>query len=207
MGKKGIIKIHGKEYKTVALRVNEFREKFSQEYGIETDLINSSDLVIVKATIKDEKGFVVASGYAEEVRGSTMINKTSALENCETSAIGRALACFGFAGEEYASANEVQSAIHQQKRPTLPRKLQAPYQSIREHFDAGDLQAVGEGFSEFGRIEEQQAVQAQFNSKERAEIAKFIKSDKYNKNLDVVKVEHLGSEELSRMCGEFGFNR
>jgi 3-deoxy-D-manno-octulosonate 8-phosphate phosphatase KdsC-like HAD superfamily phosphatase len=110
----GKVSIHGKEYKTVALRVNEFREKCGLEYGIETDLISNADLVVMKATIKHLGGSVVASGYAEEVRGSSNINSTSALENCETSAIGRALAAFGLAGTEYASANEVSEAIIQQ---------------------------------------------------------------------------------------------
>ena len=50
---------------------------------------------------------VIGSGHAEELRGSTNVNKTSALENCETGAIGRALASIGLSGSEYASANEM----------------------------------------------------------------------------------------------------
>ena len=108
----GKVRIHGKEYKTVALRVNEFRQdKIMGAYGIETDLICNANLVVIKATIKNEEGRVIATGYAEEERDSTNINRTSALENCETSAIGRALACIGLAGTEYASANEVSDAI------------------------------------------------------------------------------------------------
>ena len=59
-------------------------------------------------------GNVISTGVAEEVRGSTNINNTSALENCETSAVGRALAFFGLAGSEIASADEVKNAISQQ---------------------------------------------------------------------------------------------
>ena len=44
---------------------------------------------------------------AEEIRGQGLVNTTSALENAETSAIGRALASLGLAGGEYASANEL----------------------------------------------------------------------------------------------------
>lgn len=110
----GKVKIHGKEYKTVALRVNEFRERF-YDYAIETDLVSNNDLVVIKAIVKNEGGRVLATGYAEEARGSTKINATSALENCETSAIGRALACLGLAGTEYASADEVSGAILQQR--------------------------------------------------------------------------------------------
>jgi hypothetical protein len=68
----------------------------------------------MKATISDEKGRVIATGHAEEVRASSQINKTSALENAETSAIGRALAALGMAGTEFASADEVAQAIKQQ---------------------------------------------------------------------------------------------
>ena len=111
----GIIKIHNKSYKTVALRVNEFiASPTHKDWSIETDLISDGTNVVMKSTIKDVDGRVRGTGYAEEVRGSTNINKTSAMENAETSCIGRALAAVGFAGTEYASANEVSQAIIQQ---------------------------------------------------------------------------------------------
>ena len=109
----GTVKIHGKEYKTVALRIQEFREKHPG-HTILTELVEANDtLVIVKATISWE-GVVIATGYAEEVRTASNINRTSALENCETSAVGRALAFFGLGGSEIASADEVANAISQQ---------------------------------------------------------------------------------------------
>ena len=110
----GTVKIHGKDYKTVALRVTEFREAH-KDYSILTEIVsNENDTVIMKASI-EYMGHVLATGFAEERRDATQINKTSALENCETSAIGRALASFGFGGTEYASDNEVQQAIVQQE--------------------------------------------------------------------------------------------
>lgn len=111
----GIVNIRGKEYKTVALRVSEFREHH-KNFTISTDIVENSARVIIKASVLDESGRLIATGYAEEERGSSNINTTSALENCETSAIGRALACFGFGGSEYASANEVTEAILQQAK-------------------------------------------------------------------------------------------
>ena len=57
----------------------------------------------------------VYTGHAYEKLGATPINSTSALENCETSAIGRALASAGFAGSEFASADELVNALGQQK--------------------------------------------------------------------------------------------
>lgn len=118
--KEGIVNIHGKEYKTVALRVNEFRASYAPKdgWGIVTTLISHDpDKVIVGAAITGPDGRIVASGLSEEFRKASQINSTSALENAETSAIGRCLAAFGFGGTEYASANEVENAIHQQQRP------------------------------------------------------------------------------------------
>ena len=113
----GTVNIHGKEYKTVALRIQEFREKYPG-HTILTELVEANDtLVIVKATISWE-GVVIATGYAEEVRAVSNINRTSALENCETSAVGRALAFFGLAGSEIASADEVVNAINEQNKNT-----------------------------------------------------------------------------------------
>ena len=107
------ILIHGKEYTPVIDRVNDLHNKF-KELSIETNLTSLVEgLCIIKATITTPKG--VYTGYACEKEGSSMINKTSFLENCETSAIGRAAAAAGFGGSEYASANEVENAIHQQK--------------------------------------------------------------------------------------------
>ena len=107
------INIHGKSYKTVAERVNEIHET-EKGFSIETELISWVDgVVIMKATITKENG-TRFTGFAYENEKSGQINRTSALENCETSAIGRALAAAGYGGSEYASANEVQNAIHQQ---------------------------------------------------------------------------------------------
>ena len=118
----GVVNIHGKQYKTVALRVSEFREgyKIDDGWGIETQCYAvDAQTVIMRAIITDPQGRVVATGYAEEERSQRGINSTSALENAETSAIGRALAAAGYAGTEYASADEVAQAISQQGSPKV----------------------------------------------------------------------------------------
>ena len=114
----GVVSIHGKEYLTVARRVHDFREKHP-DYSITSKLISSDDNVIVRATIKDAHGRVLATGLAEEARGSTQINRTSALENAETSAVGRCLAFLGMGGTEIASADEVANAIANQSPDLL----------------------------------------------------------------------------------------
>jgi hypothetical protein len=59
---------------------------------------------------------VLATGHAEEYRGDGYINKTSAMENCETSAVGRALSAAGLSGGEYASSFEVDNAINNKSK-------------------------------------------------------------------------------------------
>ena len=116
----GIVNIHGKQYQTVAYRVGLFREKHPDLSLITEVISRDDDVVVMKAHIADPTGRIIATGHAEENRRSSQINKTSALENAETSAIGRALAAFGIGGTEFASANEVENAIHQQTKPILP---------------------------------------------------------------------------------------
>lgn len=124
----GIVSIHGKEYSTVALRVRKFRDEYKHEYSLQSEVVKSDDkIVVMRAFIRDLKrdGYPeVATGYAEEKRDSSQINKTSAFENCETSAFGRALAAFGLAGTEFASADEVANAISQQSdQPATEKQL------------------------------------------------------------------------------------
>lgn len=110
MTETGVVNIHGRDYMTVALRVRMFRERYPH-WQILTELLPSgNERVLIKCSIADHMGNVHATGHAEEMRGATQINKTSALENAETSAIGRALAALGFGGQEFASAEEVQHA-------------------------------------------------------------------------------------------------
>ena len=116
----GIVNIRGKEYQTVALRVQKFRETHP-DWSLITQIVSRDEnAVVMMASIVNDQNRVLATGHAEEYRSASQINATSALENCETSAIGRALAAAGFGGTEFASANEVQNAIHQQ----APKKVQ-----------------------------------------------------------------------------------
>ncbi len=110
------VDIKGKQYTQVATRVEVFRRHFGLEYSLTTDIIEIVDnFVRVRAVISYD-GTVIATGMAEENRSQGAVNRTSALENCETSAIGRCLAAFGLHGGEFATAEEVTTAIAQQKK-------------------------------------------------------------------------------------------
>lgn len=141
------VKIHGKEYTTVVERINDFRndERF-EGWSIETDIISTDiENCIIKATIKDSTGKIVGTGLAHEVQGSTNINKTSHVENCETSAIGRALANIGKAGTEYASANEVSDAIINQKVEEATEKLRGLVSAVLSNHSS--IVAIKEGIA------------------------------------------------------------
>jgi len=142
------VKIHGKEYTTVVERINDFRndERF-EGWSIETDIISSDiENCIIKATIKDSTGKIVGTGIALEVQGSTQLNKTSHVENCETSAIGRALANIGKSGSnEYASANEVTEAIIKQKVEEATEKLRGLVSAVLSNHSS--IVAIKEGIA------------------------------------------------------------
>jgi hypothetical protein len=108
----GIVNIHGKEYFTVAKRIGMLREGEWKHCSLVTEIIHRDEnCVVMKATILNDAGRVMATGHSEEYRADGKINATSALENSETSAIGRALAALGLGGTEFASADEVAHAI------------------------------------------------------------------------------------------------
>lgn len=117
----GKMEFRGKKYSTVALRVEMLRRHYNTDASIRTKIIHRDDKSVVveaRVYVKGEDGWhFVANGYAEEVRNAGNVNKTSALENCETSAIGRALASLGLGGGEYATADELTGAITQQNQP------------------------------------------------------------------------------------------
>ena len=111
-----MIPIHGKEYATVPHRVAVVRRNLGAKLQILTEIISiDKDTVVMKASglIGDK---VIATGHAEENRKSSRINATSALENCETSAVGRMLAFVGITNDSIASAEEVSAAIEQQDK-------------------------------------------------------------------------------------------
>jgi hypothetical protein len=115
----GIIELHGKDYHSVARRVGLFRQR--EEYtgwSLKTKIVDAmtdENIITMKAIVKDGEGRTRAVGHAKEIKGATGVNSTSHIENCETSAIGRVLACLGLGGTEFASADEIAAALIQQK--------------------------------------------------------------------------------------------
>lgn len=109
--------IKGKAYVEVNERIRYFRETYP-EWSLISDIVSLEDGVcLMQATVLDEKREVRATGYAQEKEQSSYINKTSFIENCETSAWGRALGNLGIGVDtSIASADEVINAVVNQKK-------------------------------------------------------------------------------------------
>ena len=96
--------IHGKDYATVALRVAIARRVLGTSLDIVTKIIHiDADKVVMQADIYVD-GKHVSTGHSEENRKASRINATSALENSETSAVGRALAFCAFISDGIADS-------------------------------------------------------------------------------------------------------
>jgi hypothetical protein len=120
------VDIKGREYVMVNERIKFFRDNY-RGYALLSEIVDlTDDRCVIKATILNPEGAPVANGIAYENQGSTFINKTSYIENCETSAWGRALGNMGIGVDaSIASAEEVQNAIANQKPapPTAPKGM------------------------------------------------------------------------------------
>ena len=110
------ISIHGKQYATVAIRLAIARRNLGKALNLNTTIVHHDDKRVVVRTDAFIDDVHVASGLAEEYRSASRINQTSALENAETSAVGRALAMMGLTNDNIASAEEVSIAIASQDK-------------------------------------------------------------------------------------------
>lgn len=137
------IDIKGKEYIDVSQRIKAFRQ-ICPDGAISTEIISLADgVVTMKATVFDENGKILGTGHAQEKETSSYINKTSFIENCETSAIGRALGICGFGLlQSVASVEEMVNALNNQNksysRQSAKPKGEAPTtETIAEAEDIG----------------------------------------------------------------------
>ena len=138
--------IKGKEYAEVNQRVKAFRTLYPEGFITTEILCREGGLCIIKATVghyADGKSVILATGTAYEKEGSSQINRTSYIENCETSAVGRALGMAGFGIDtSIASADEMNNALLQQNTSDVQKTVQteppvqaeqtAPYDILQE---------------------------------------------------------------------------
>lgn len=108
--------VKGKQYAEVNQRIKAFRQLYPCGM-IETEILSCEDgVIMMRAMVRDDTGKVLGMGTAYEKESSGYINKTSYVENCETSAVGRALGMCGIGIDtSIASAEEVANAIKNQE--------------------------------------------------------------------------------------------
>jgi len=141
--------IKGKEYVEVNERIKFFRlEGKYKDWCLCSEIIHlDENSCVIKATICDESGVTKATGFAQEDKSSSYINKTSYVENCETSAWGRALANLGIGIDtSIASSNEVSMAIAKQNSATAPKNTQTTaLKELTNEVKARMIEAVKDG--------------------------------------------------------------
>ena len=128
--------IRGKQYVEVNERIKFFRqEEQYKNWSLITEFTVLDDAQCVcKASIADPEHRIISVGHAHEVQGSSNLTKPSYVENCETSAIGRALAMLGIGIDtSIASANEVSDAIAKQELDEP--KAKKMINKVQEKFD------------------------------------------------------------------------
>ena len=144
MNKLKTVNIKGKEYVEVNERLKFFRSNY-KNWCLTSDVVElTDDRCVIKATIFDDNGNIRATGHAYEKEGSSFINKTSFVENCETSAWGRALGNLGIGLDtSVASYEEVANAVKQQSTPTPKPKLdEDKFNNMLKAIEAGKGDAV-----------------------------------------------------------------
>ena len=150
------IKIHGKDYTTCAERLATFHDRFKDnKKSIVSDIIQFKDnIVVIKVAVKVDDDLYI--GHAYEEIGSSQINTTSALENCETSALARALKfCLGDVdlSNEIASAEEVATAINKQGsgyRMKTPDGAKRPMTGLATEKQVGYIKKLNDEKGLFG---------------------------------------------------------
>ena len=116
------------DYEPVASRLDRFL-KAHPDARIITDLVHySGDFAVFKAELWLD-GEIIATGWEEEVRNSSHINKTSHLANAETGALGRALANAGLSGSDFTkrpSREEMQKVVRYEGDMKITERADAP---------------------------------------------------------------------------------
>ena len=156
----GQVNIHGKVYDTVARRIQMMRND-DQDYRIETEVLSQNEFrVLMKATLYDAEGNIIATGHAEEDRAKDNLNEDSAIEVCETSAVGRCLGLAYWPGSEtnpqIASGDEVALAIKKEQEKYYGQYMAKVFEhwesivAIKAFLLEDNIDAAREAYNELG---------------------------------------------------------
>ena len=120
-----------KNYAEVHQRIKAFRMVYPKGKILPEIISENEGIITFKVTIEDEIGNVLAIAHARENVKGSFINQSNAIENCETSAIGRALGMCGFGiDSSVASAEEIKNAMKKEEQPVDMVKLLADFEEL-----------------------------------------------------------------------------
>ena len=194
------VNIKGKEYVTVAERLKHFRQSPDyQGWGIEIEWIKiTEDVAIAKALVKNQDGIIKSTGTAMENKDDklSIVNKTSHVENCETSAVGRALGFLGI-GIDGAEVSTYEETLRAKKRQFID--------SINNMIDDKNREEYEEKYrlNELGllSVEELEEIETKLKSKEKDDICKAISkiasSQKMSEIMKYYGVKNIGNLDLA----------
>ena len=141
--------IKGKAYVEVNERIKYFRESGNYNgWSLSSEIVHlDENSCVIRAEVRDENWVMRATGLAQEDKSSSYINKTSYVENCETSAWGRALANLGIGIDtSIASSNEVSMAISKQSIPEPQKSPETKaLKELTDEVKSKMIQAVADG--------------------------------------------------------------
>lgn len=188
--------VRGNDYATVNQRIKAFRMVYPTGF-ITTEMVsNENGVCIFRASVgyvDNLDRVVLGTGTAYEKEGSTFINKTSYIENCETSACGRALGMAGFGIDtSIASAEEVLNAMENQKKPDSVDKKKEEVKKSKSKAEAkkqAELKSKRDLISKYVASSE---------DKKEAYL-EYIKANNLHKTSDITE-EH--ADALLKMLGE-----
>jgi hypothetical protein len=170
------VNIKGKEYATVPERIKAFRQ-VCPGGCIATEIIElTEDRVVMRATVSDEDGKILGTGMAFEMRDSSYINKTSFVENCETSAVGRALGMVALGVDaSMASAEELVNALRGQEEIKAKEAKPNRAQAVKEFCAAHGITMDGFGSWRNAAVENSVIPDRRINDLTDAEFAALMR--------------------------------
>jgi hypothetical protein len=164
------VDIKGKDYIPVNERIKAFRYVYPRGQII-TEIIGlENGICTIKASAYDDEGHLLGTGHAQEKETSSFINKTSFIENCETSAVGRCLGMLGIGLDNgFASYEEVANAkLQQEQKATISNEQ---WKSLNQMYSKDEIKAM---YTELGITSGKQIPVDYYNKK----------VDEYSKKLD-----------------------
>ena len=141
------IDVKGNSYIEINQRIKAFRMVYPQGF-IHTEMLsNENGVCVFRAQVgyanDEDVAIVLGTGTAYEKESSSFINKTSYIENCETSAVGRALGMCGFGIDvSVASYEEVQNAINNQEQKAEPKATDKQVSMIEDLYKDEELETI-----------------------------------------------------------------